>query len=168
MNNYQEIIQKQLVIYNLPSNDSLLNNLKENNIDGNSIDFVTSASAPLKVQADDKFGYYNVLYKDTDNTLNLSDIFQPNNKYIFTFIRTTQSAQPQSGSTQPSQPTQQTQQTYQSQSEDDTALYAGGGLVIVCSIICCICIIIGVVLFFMYNKKNPIRKGGYFRYSDIV
>ena len=32
MNNYQEIIQKQLVIYNLPSNDSLLNNLKENNI----------------------------------------------------------------------------------------------------------------------------------------
>jgi hypothetical protein len=114
------------------------NNFSIKDIDGNSIDFVTGASAPLKVQADDKFGYYNVSYKDTDNTLNLSDIFQPNNKYIFTFISTTQSAQPHSGSTQPSQPTQQTQQTDQSQSEDDTALYAGGGLVIVCSIICCI------------------------------
>ena len=32
MNNYQEIIQKQLVVYNLPSHDSLLNNLKENNV----------------------------------------------------------------------------------------------------------------------------------------
>jgi hypothetical protein len=143
------------------------NNFSITDTDNNPIDFVTGASAPLKVQPDDKFGYYNVSYKESDYTLNLSDLFKPNSKYTFTFSSSTQPVQSRSSQAQPAQAqsSQSSQQADQSQAEDDSALYAGGGLVIVCSIICCICIIIGVVLF-MYNKKKPSRKGGYFILND--
>ena len=58
MNNYEEIIQKQLVIYNLPSHDSLLNNLKENNIVN--ITYITIINPNIKEDI-------NVLIKKIDN-----------------------------------------------------------------------------------------------------